>query len=230
MKSRNAFLFSLLILLVLSVMNVYADNEPAPGPPPLFDFGVKAALVLPSYIWVEDLSWNQVTETAIMPAAYLFGAINITDSISVQIEAGYEGKGANIDATDGNLLWLFNYVEIPVMIKYTVRASTLEAWVAGGGYYAMFLGGVYDFDVPGSEWEEKSGSLTTGAQEIVTEIRPHDFGLVLSAGGKFGNLLYELRMPFGLSPVLAFTPADSDFGGYRKAVNSGVMFFVGYQF
>ena len=38
------------------------------------------------------------------------------------------------------------------------------------------------------------------------------------------------RLSFGLTPVLAFTPADADFGGYRKAVNSGFLFAFGYQF
>ena len=195
----------------------------------LFDFGLKAAVALPSFFWSEDLSWNRVTETAIMPAAWAFASVNLSEALAVQIEAGYEGKGANISASDGSLLWLFHYIEAPLMIKYTVSTSSFSFWVAGGGYFAKFLGGTYKFDVPESEWMG-AGPLSTGTKKNITEIRPYDYGLVLSLGMKSGNFLYELRMPFGLVPVLEFTPADPSFGGYREAANSGILFCVGYQF
>ena len=216
-------------MLAVCIASALAEEEPSSKSTSIFDFGLKAAVSLPSFFWFEDLSWNQATSTAIMPAGWAFVSVNITQNLAIQLEAGYEGKGANISASDGSLLWLFSYFEVPVMVKYTVNSPSLVVWVAGGGYFATFLGGVYKFDVPETEWVG-SGSLSTGTLKQVTEIRPYDYGLVLSLGIKKGNLLYEFRFPFGLIPVLAFTPADVDFGGYREAVNSGLLFCIGYQF
>jgi hypothetical protein len=230
MKKHPVFTLIVVLMLSVCIFPTHAEKVQPPEPVSLFDFGLKAAVSLPSFFWLEDLSWNGATLTAIMPAAWAFAAINVTEVLSVQLEVGYEGKGANISASDGNLLWLFNYFEIPVLAKYSVSTSPSSSiWVAGGGYFAAFLGGVYKFEVPGTEWVG-TGSLSTGTLKQVTEIRPYDYGLVLSLGVRNGNILYEFRFPFGLVPALEFTPADTSFGGYREAINSGLLFSIGYQF
>jgi len=229
MKKQTVLSLTIVLLLCGSFVFAQDGTGEAAAPVSLFNFGIKAALSLPSYIWFEDLSWNGATSVAAMPAGWVFGAINFTKELSVQIEAGYAGKGARISASDGKLIWRFNYFEVPLLIKYNLDTGSSAAWIAGGGYVATFLGGTYQFDVPESEWNGK-GALSTGPLEIVTEIRPYDYGLMLTIGYEIGKLFYEIRFPFGLSPVLAFTPADSEFGGYRRAINSGFSFCLGYKF
>ena len=230
MTGRIAVLVTLLCMTHGSFLFAQSEEKQLSEEASLLDFGLKTAVSLPSFFWFEDNSWNNATGTGVMPAAWAFVAVNFTDAVSLQIEAGYNGKGCYVKASDGKLLWWFSYLEMPVMIKYSVSLSSVsQFWIAGGGYFARFLGGRYKFDVPGSEWIGR-GTLSTGTAEKVTEIRPYDYGLLLSAGSMNGNFVYEFRFPFGLTPVLAFTPADGDYGGYRMAVNSGFLLSVGYQF
>ena len=217
-----------IILLLITALSLSlpaaAQNEKS-----LFEFGVKAGLSLPSFFWLEDAGWNGVTMFAFQGAAWGYSEIKITDTLSIQAELGYNGKGASLDASDGSLKWFFNYIEVPVWFKWIFREPETDYWVGAGGYYGYFFGGLYDFDVANSEWIG-SGKLTSGDSEIITEIRRHDFGLLFTAGYENGNFVYEFRFPFGLFPVLAFTPQDPSFGGYRKALNSGVMLCIGYSF
>jgi len=227
MKKSAVFLVCAACMLSGCIMNVQAEDEQSAERGPLFNFGVKGGVSLPSFYWLEDMSWNNVTVTGIMPAAWAFAAVAVTDTLAIQIEAGYDGKGCLVDAEDGRLLWKFNYVEIPVMaVTSIVLSSDFTVLFSGGGYFAKFLGGRYNFDVPESEWMGH-GELSTGNVEKITEIRPYEYGLLIGVGIRNRHFLYEFRFPFGVTPSLAFTPADSIYGGYRRALNTGFVLAVG---
>ena len=229
---RKILVLIVFFALLSSTQSLFSQNTGNNGieEPTIFEFGVKGALSLPSFFWLEDNSWNGATMFLLQGAAWAYSTINISEDIGIQLEAGYCGKGASLDASDGSLKWRFHYIEIPLLVKWMFRESHMNFWVGSGGYYSYFLGGTYNFDVPGSEWTGK-GKLTTGNNEIITEIRQHDIGLLFTAGYASGKFIYELRFPIGLTPVLAFTPEDQiTYGRYRKALNSGLMFSVGYRF
>ncbi len=221
----------LLLLLYTQALSAEDLMESGPDQPAFFEAELKAALSLPSFFWLEDNSWNSVTMFALQGAAWACAEFNITDEIAVQVEAGYNGKGASLDASDGSLKWRFHYLELPVWLKRNYTFSETENfWLGGGGYYSYFLGGSYKFDVPGSEWNG-NGNITIGEEEIITEARRHDAGLLFSAGYEAGHLVYEFRFPVSVTSALAFTPEDENtYGGYRKAFNSGILLCIGYKF
>ena len=232
-KKRIVKVIPAILLMLLFTQPLTAQNpaEKDRDQDAFFEAELKAALSLPSFFWLEDNSWNSVTMFALQGAAWACAVFNITDEIAVQVEAGYNGKGATLDASDGSLKWRFHYLDLPVWLKrnYTV-SETENFWLGGGGYYSYFLGGSYKFDVPGSEWLG-TGSITTGDDEIITEVRRHDFGILFSAGYETGNIVYEFRFPVSVTSALAFTPEDENtYGGYRKALNSGILLCIGYKF
>ena len=228
MKKILLFLF---LLPALPVILSAQSNTPGNGEEPAaVEFGVKGTLSLPSFFWLEDLSWNQVTMFALQGGFWGHAAFNITEEFAIQAEIGYCGKGASLDASDGSIKWYFDYLEIPVWLKWSVRTPESAFWLGAGGYYGYCLGGRYTFNVPGSEWNS-AGAMTIGSREIISEIRQHDAGLIFIIGGEENNIEYEIKFPVGLIPAIAFTPEDQiSYGGYRKALNSGIMLCIGYKF
>ncbi|MBN1685268.1 MAG: hypothetical protein JW852_01370, partial [Spirochaetales bacterium] len=108
MKSRVGCSVLMMCMFCGFILNAQAEDTSLAAGRSLFDFGLKAAVSLPSFFWLEDNSWNGVTSLAIMPAAWAFVAVNLTDTVAVQVEGGYTGKGCRVSASDGKLLWLFN--------------------------------------------------------------------------------------------------------------------------
>lgn len=204
------------------------DNEAARRAPVYVDFGVKGALALPSFFWTGDDGWNSVTETGIWAAGWAYSSIGFVEGVSLQVEAGYAGKGSRLDASDGSMIWLTHYLELPAWLKFSYSGSDFLLNAGVGGYFAWFLGGTYDFKVPASEWLG-SGDLTRGSGEGATIVRPYDYGLLFTLGWEIGQTVFEFRLPVALMASIEFTPLDPSFGDFRGALNSGIYMGVGYR-
>lgn len=217
--------------LLLSLLVLVAGLAPAAaleGAPRLFEYGVKGGISLPSFFWTGDDGWNQVTMFAFQTEAYAYGCLNLSPSFGVVLEAGYRGKGCSVDASDGYLHWYMDYLELPLWAKWSAReGEDFCAYGGLGGYAAWFLGGRYDFST-GVSSLDGSGSLSTGAADDPTVVRPFDCGLLLVAGLEAKRLILELRFSVGVLNSLDFTP-PSEFGGSRGALNSGIDLLVGYR-
>ncbi|HAK46649.1 MAG TPA: hypothetical protein DCO79_12120 [Spirochaeta sp.] len=227
---KNVIKLFLIILLFSASFEVFSQSSEDVEHQLLLEFEFKAALSLPSYFWLEDNSWNSLTMFTIQGAAWAGAAVNVSEDFAIVFEAGYNGKGASLDASDGSLKWRFHYLEFPVWVKKSFSVGTNSAWLGAGGYYGYCLGGTYNFNVPGTEWNSR-GNMSIGDEELITEMRRHDAGLLFSAGSRQGRLLYEIRFPISVIPALSFTPEDEiNYGGYRRALNSGFLIAVGYSF
>lgn len=205
------------------------DNEAISRLPVSIDLGVKGALALPSFFWKGDLGWNSVTETGIWVAGWAYSSISLMENISLQIEGGYAGKGCRLDASDGLMIWLTHYLEIPAWLKFSYSEPDFSVYAGAGGYFAWFLGGTYDFNVPGSEWTG-SGALIQGPDEGATFVRPYDYGLIFTLGWETGQTVFEFRLPIAIMASIEITPQDATYGAYRGALNSGMYLGVGYRF
>ncbi len=229
LKSSIALALLAFALQCAGAQGKLIDNEAAKRASVSVDFGVKGALALPSFFWTGDTGWNPVTETGIWFAGWAYSSIDLVEGVSLQVEAGYAGKGCRLDASDGSMLWLTHYLEVPAWLKFSYSDPDFSVYAGVGGYYAWFLGGTYDFDVSGSEWIG-SGDLTQGSGEGATIVRPYDFGLLFTLGWEIGQTVYEFRLPIALMPSIEFTPLDPySFGDYRGALNSGIYIGVGYR-
>jgi hypothetical protein len=197
--------------------------------PKQFEVGVKGGLALPAFFWTGDDYWNPVTMFAFQGAAYGYACLNFSSSFALQVEAGYKGKGCNVDASDGHARWYMDYIEVPLWAKWSMREGANSNFYGGlGAYAAYFLGGRYDFST-GEPGLDGSGTLVRGTEETPTTVRPLDFGIVLICGMEAQRYIFEIRMPIGVVRSMQFTPPPV-FGGPRGTLNSGIDLLVGYRF
>ena len=200
---------------------------PAVGAPvavPAFEIGVKGGLSCASFFWEENNSWNDLTMFVFHPNLYAQIAWNISPSLALQLECGYAGRGASIDATNEYAHWYFNYIEVPLWLKFQDRSAGMNAYAGAGGYVAWMLGGDYDFNAPSVLLNGK-GPLTFAGPADATHTPRLDFGISGTVGGEFGQTIAELRFAVGIPSVLDFTLID----GARKAINADIQLLMGWR-
>jgi hypothetical protein len=207
-------------------------SAPVPLAKPLYqpvELTLKGALDLPSFYWSGSKAWNNATQMGIGGGAWAGVDFNLRDDFGIQVEFGYAGRGCKIDGPDGELNWVSHYLELPVWAFFRYADPNMAAYIGIGAYLALFLGGSYDFNVPGSEFTGQ-GSLATGDTQDATTFRSWDYGLLFTLGFEYQRFIFELRVPLGLAPVVEFTPANKLYGGFRSASNAGLAIAIGYHF
>jgi hypothetical protein len=209
---------AVLLALLLSALPAGAEG------PALVEVSGKAGLSMASFFWTQNGSWNDMTMFVFHPVAYAVCAVNITPEIAIQAELGYAGRGASIDASREYAHWYFNYVEVPVWIKFSSVEPKLRVYAGAGGYVAYMFGGDYDFDAPSVSLGGKGSLCLTGTGTRVG-VPAVDYGLTGTCGVDIDRLLLELRFALGLSPVLDFTLPD----GRRQSINADIQLLVGWR-
>jgi len=219
MKKSYGFLIVSVFIFLLNA-SLFSESD-SPGATarklPLFEGGVKGGLSMASFFWTGDHGWNNSTMFAFLPALWGFCDVNLTDTVGIELNAGYAGKGCSVDASDGYLHWYYHYLDFPVFIKWQTQDPSMRFYASAGGYFSKLLSGSYDFGVSGSSYFDGKGAMTIGTNDSPTFMHPYDYGL-----------LFEFRFTVSLSPAMEFTPPE-EYGGSRGALNSGIMLIAGYK-
>lgn len=197
----------------------------APAAASPMEFGVHGGLSMASYFWAAGDSWNEFTLQVYHPDLSIYVAIPFSTTMALQVEAGYAGRGASIEATAEHLRWYFDYVEVPVILRFSEQTGATRLYAGGGGYAAAMLHGAYDFSSP-SEGLSGTGDLVLDGASAEDHARVLDYGMVLVAGIGGKNAYGELRFSIGVTPVLDFTLTD---GVERRALNADIQLLAGYH-
>jgi hypothetical protein len=188
------------ILLCIFVLAFAAGVQAQTG------FGLKGGMTIAKL--TGDNTENPDSRTGFMIGGY--AAIPIGEGMAFQPEVYYAQKGAKFDADDSEVTVKFDYIDIPLLFKYTV---------AGQGAQPYFLIG------PSVGINTKAEQEADGQTEDLSDnTKSSDFGLVFGIGVELQQFLIEARYSLGLSDINDF-PDDPD-----SIKNSVIAFQVGYAF
>lgn len=143
----------------------------------------------------------------------IFMNLPMNDLISLQPELLYMNKGAKMDVADDVGIRM-SYIDIPVLVKFTVQT--------GGAFAPSFFAGPYlGFNMSAESYYEDE------VYDIEDQVKSTDVGLVFGGGFDYatckGKLIFDARYAFGLSTI-------DDTEDEDDVKNTGVIFMVGYGF
>ncbi|MCR9288087.1 MAG: PorT family protein [Bacteroidetes bacterium] len=142
--------------------------------------------------------------------------IGISDNLSIQPEIDFIQKGMQLEfeffgeTTKSKQTW--NYVEIPVLVKYKFGTDAVKAAVMAGPSFGYAL----------SAKDETDGVETDLDFDDNDGVKRGDFGLNVGGMVGFGNLFIDLRYQIGLANIAD----DSDV----TVNNKGFIIAVGCMF
>ncbi len=137
--------------------------------------------------------------------------------IAIQPEVYYSRRGVRYEEAPNWLEYRLNYLEVPVLAKFTISPGPIAPVVFAGGYgaYLMSAQGVTVIDD------------IRNTQDIKEFLKESDYGLVFGGGVEFKlalvKLIVEGRYTLGLSNILKDDPDDT----YK---NKGFSILVGIGF
>jgi hypothetical protein len=162
------------------------------------DYGVKAGLSLSNVTWGYDL---EADKSVLRPTFGVFVAFNLSPHWAIQPEINYlttgERASETFDSTTIKYVESFDYLQVPVLVKFSFRPL-------GKITPVVFAGPAVAFLLRAHEKEYLNGSLEYDTN-IKTLLRTADLGLDfgLGAGMALGKLkgLLDLRYYLGLVNV-----------------------------
>ena len=164
-------------------------------------------------------------------------SLSFTKMLSLQPELLYSVKGFKFNTVDNYAKMNANYLEIPVLAKYTFKGKKIKGFVNLGPYFSYLMSGKEIEDtseVKTSEsisFNEITGTNPNGST-YTEKINRIDIGLAIGAGvlcklGS-GNLMAEFRYDYGFSNFDKYSgkpPSDAE-----KNKNRVFTISVGYLF
>ena len=198
--------FTLIFALVLTVNTVQAQ----------INFGVRAGVNLANQTF-EFGSFSIEPDARVGLTLGVLANIGITEAFSIQPELNFIQKGSKTKEDLANFqeeqIIIFNYLEIPVLAKYTFASDAVDLSLLAGPSLGFGLSG--SIEVAGVkddiDWDED-------------EVKQGDFGLNFGVGAGFGNFFVDVRYQLGLTNL---NDSDDD---EITLKNKGINIGVGYMF
>lgn len=157
-------------------------------------------------------------------------SIGINDRFSIQPELFFSQQGYRADAdivdlgVETTTVQTLNYINLPVLAKYTFGENNLRGYVNVGPYLGIMIGGRERVDIDGRE-----ESVERIDFDLQNKLKRMDFGIALGGGALFrageGELMLDLRYSAGLVPV-----SDEVIFSAGRDKNSVLGISVGYLF
>jgi len=153
---------------------------------------------------------------------YIGGFLNypFSDMFALQPELAFTMKGANNSGGGVTETWSFNYLEIPVLVKYYVPISGSTNIKPD-----LYAGPAFAFNIAASD------EVSQGSQTLTTDIKDQTkgFDLGLAFGGGVGFNVGNSLLDFSLRYTLGLTSTDNS--GNNYTITNGVFAIVaGYTF
>ena len=135
--------------------------------------------------------------------------------LDVQPEGLYSMKGAKVGESGISAKLLLDYIEVPVLARFSRGSSGGRSWyVAGGPSLGYLLRARTRADF-GSATEEI---------DVIDDVERFDFGVAAGGGFEFGRLVIDGRYVHGLSDL------DKDKSDDVKVMNRTVSLTAGWKF
>jgi Outer membrane protein beta-barrel domain len=142
-------------------------------------------------------------------------AFPIGSRLTIQPEGLFTQKGAKVDDLGVSATIEIDYIEVPVLAKYTVAGGPARSFHVFGGPSVAFK-------------VHSSSSATLGGSTVEIDngdrIEDIDYGVVMGAGMTFDRFTVEGRFTLGLANIDAEDPDES------KARTRAVGILVGVRF
>lgn len=195
---------SLLLLATLVAVPASAQES--------LSFGVKGGLNIASAN-VEAVGFDISPDSRTGLVAGLFVHYPLREQIGLQIEGLYSQKGAKVDELGIEVDLRLDYLEIPVLGRFGIRASD-DAFVhvVAGPAFAFKLNDSLDV------------SDFFGFDEI--DIKPFDAGIAVGGGVTFRNVVVDVRYTHGLVNINDEETLDD----FLEVKNRAFSVTVGWQF
>lgn len=174
------------------------------------NFGVKGGLNLSSAAGVD--AEGSESYSGLVAGGYL--TLGLLPSLAIQPEILYSQKGFKLSGDADSVQWVgkyrINYLEIPVLVKYSFGIF-VKPYILAGPYFAARMG---------TSWEETVGGITSSGS-MDDYIKSSDIGYVLGAGVSTPvKLSFEARYSNSFSTIYEGIPGDWK--------NSTISVMVGY--
>jgi hypothetical protein len=133
-----------------------------------------------------------------------FAAFPLGENTALQPEILYTQKGAKADGLGGEEVLSLNYIDVPILFRFTV---------AGEGARPIFLLGP-------SIGFKASDKFTVGGEEVeIGDFKSTDFGLVFGLGAQIQQFVGEVRYNLGLTNILD-VPDEANTASIKNSVIS----------
>ena len=176
---KNLLRTFILFVMAFSITYVYAQSV---------NFGVRAGINLAN-VEVEGFGVSSSADLRVGVVLGAFADIGISENFSVQPELQFIQKGFKNNDNDDKLL--LNYLEVPVLAKYSFGAGATRGFVQAGPSFGFALSS-----------NAESGGVKEDIDFDQDGVKRGDVGLTFGAGVDFGAIFIDFRYTLGLSKWL----------------------------
>ncbi|MCH8566948.1 MAG: PorT family protein [Balneolales bacterium] len=183
-------------------------------------FGVKAGFTA----YQISSSLGSETESSDLRLGWtigVFGHIPLTDAISFQPELLFAQKGGSGSEAGFNGEIILNYIDVPLLVRYTFPIDAAVLPSVTGGPVVGFLAGATG---------KASGNGNSSSTDISDAYKSVNFGLSLGVGLQLDRFNLDYRYEFGLANI-SDLDLPSDVGNVDfSQKNRGFTVSLGYRF
>lgn len=178
--------------------------------------GVKGGINLATqHVASDDAGDDTELSTLNAIVAGVFATFRIASWLDLQPEALYSVKGSRFDENGITASVLVDYLEVPVLARFSRRGSGRVGYYVAGGPVAAFQ--------LRARTRTKFASATEEI-DIGDQVERLDFGMAAGGGVEFGSLVVDGRYTYGLKDV------DKDKSDTVKVTNRALTFTAGFRF
>ena len=177
--------------------------------------GVKGGINLASQPTTGDGDSDVGLKSSLGLVAGGFVTLPIASWLELQPEALYSVKGSRFDEDGITAKVLIDYLEVPLLARYSKRGAGRNGYYVAGGPVAAF------------RLRARTRTEFGGATEeidIADELERFDFGLAIGGGVELGAWVFDGRYTHGLKDV------DKDQSDSVKVTNRAVSITAGFRF
>lgn len=147
--------------------------------------------------------------------AGVFATLPLLSRLELQPEALVSMKGARVDLDGVESSLAVDYIEVPVLARFSLRGGGKMHYYAAGGPSIGFL------------LRARTRTKFAGATEeidISEQVNRFDFGIAMGGGVEIGSIVIDGRYTLGLQDI------DKDKSDAIKTTNRAVSLTVGLKF
>lgn len=197
----------------LGIITAIALLSPPPAAAQIPGLGVKAGINLASQRTGDDGEDPGLKSLRGLVAG-VFATLPVTSWLELQPEALYSVKGSSFEESGIRADVLLDYLEVPVLARFSMGGGGLAYYVAGGPFAGFRL-------------RARTRTKFDTATEIIDideQVERLDYGLAAGGGVEFGSLVVDGRYTHGMKDV------DKDTSDRVKVTNRSVSITLGFRF
>ena len=122
----------------------------------------------------------------------LFVVVPANSQFALQTEALFSQKGAKTEDDGFSGTIKLNYIEVPVLARFSTPATS-------GSSFHVFAGPSFGFKMSAEATSEFEGEEET--EDLDDDTKGFDLGLVLGAGIEFGRFVLDGRYSWGMTDI-----------------------------